>query len=155
MLFSKKNLVKLSAVALVATMIFTGCGNKGKEASNEVKLNDGTYSKVAEEADSNGYTYECTLVVEDGKITSVKYDGVDANGKSKSQASFDGEYVMTEDGLTWGAQAEALASYVVEKQSLEGLTVNEEGKTDVVSGVSISINGFIEYVEDCLEQASK
>lgn len=155
MLFSKKNLVKLSAAALVATMIFTGCSNKKNEGSNEVKLNDGTYTKVADEADNSGYTYECTVVVEDGKITSVKYDGVDAEGKSKSQASFDGEYVMTEDGLTWGAQAEALASYVVEHQSLEGLTVNDEGKTDVVTGVSINIQGFIAFVEDCLQQASK
>ena len=155
MLFSKKNLVKLSAAALVATMIFTGCGKKNDDASNEVKLNDGTYTKVADEADSNGYTYECTVVVEDGKITSVQYDGVDAEGNSKAQASFDGEYVMTEDGLTWGAQAEALADFVVENQGLEKLTVNDEGKTDAVTGVSINIQGFIEYVEDCLQQASK
>ena len=152
MLFSKKNLVKLSAVALVATMIFTGCGNKGKEASNEVKLNDGTYSKVAEEADSNGYTYECTLVVEDGKITSVKYDGVDANGKSKSQASFDGEYVMTEDGTPWNEQVDALATFLKENNfDLEAVKLTDaDGHTDVVSGVSIKVPVLLEAAKSAL-----
>ena len=42
---------------------------------------------------------------------------------------------------------------MIEHQSIEGLTTNEEGKTDVVSGVSISINGFINLVEECLKQA--
>ena len=41
---------------------------------------------------------------------------------------------MTDDGPTWKEQADALANYVLEKQSIDGLTVDENGKTDVVSG---------------------
>ena len=46
---------------------------------------------------------------------------------------------MTDDGLTWKEQADALANYVLANQSIEGLTIDENGKTDVVAGVSISI----------------
>ena len=57
--------------------------------------------------------------------------------------SENGEYTMTEDGLTWKEQAEKLASALIENQSLSFLNTDAEGKTDAVSGVSISVNGFI------------
>ena len=50
---------------------------------------------------------------------------------------------MTEDGLTWKEQSEALCSALIENQSLSFLNPNEEGKTDAVSGVSISVSGFM------------
>ena len=68
--------------------------------------------------------------------------------------SENGEYTMTEDGLTWKAQAEALAEALIENQSLSFLTTDAEGKTDAVTGVSISVNGFIDLATQCLEQAS-
>ena len=66
----------------------------------------------------------------------------------------DGKYVMTEKGLKWHEQAEAVVGYVLEHQSLEGL-VNEKGYTDSVSSVSINLMGFVNGVKDCLSQASK
>lgn len=68
--------------------------------------------------------------------------------------SENGEYTMTEDGLTWKEQAEALASALIENQSLSFLNTDAEGKTDAVSGVSISVNGFIDLATKCLEEAS-
>ena len=68
--------------------------------------------------------------------------------------SENGEYTMTEDGPTWKAQAEALAKALIENQSLSFLTTDAEGKTDAVTGVSISVNGFIDLATQCLEQAS-
>ena len=35
---------------------------------------------------------------------------------------------MTEDGLTWKEQAEALANALIENQSLDFLQVNEQGE---------------------------
>lgn len=61
---------------------------------------------------------------------------------------------MTEDGLTWKEQAEALASALIENQSLDFLQVNEQGKTDAVSGVSISVGGFISLAEKCMNEAA-
>ena len=61
---------------------------------------------------------------------------------------------MTEDGLTWKAQAEALAEALIENQSLSFLTTDAEGKTDAVTGVSISVNGFIDLAAQCMKQAA-
>lgn len=119
----------------------------------ETTLKDGTYEKVAAEA-SNGWTSSVKLTVADGKITDVIWDCVDADGNLKSVQSQNGEYVMTETGATWYEQAQALAQYVIENQGTTGLTLDESGKTDVVATVSISINEFVDQVEDCLRQAA-
>lgn len=122
--------------------------------AEEVVLNDGTYTVKTPEADANGYIGEMTMTVADGKITDVVWENVDAEGNKKSVQSENGEYVMTEDGLTWKEQAENLAAALVESQSIEGLGMNEEGKTDTVSGVSINIMGFAALAEECLAQAA-
>ena len=120
-------------------------------ATETLSLKDGTYEAVGKE--ENGWTSEVSVTVKDGKITNVVWDSVDASGNKKSVQSMNGEYVMTENGPTWAAQAEALAAYVLENQSLTGLTLNEEGKTDVVASVSINVTDFVTLVGECLEQA--
>ena len=61
---------------------------------------------------------------------------------------------MTEDGPTWAEQSKALADALIENQSLSFLNPDAEGKTDAVSGVSISVNGFISLAQQCLDQAA-
>ena len=118
------------------------------------ELTDGTYEAKTSEPDSNGFTGVVTLTVKDGKITEANWDAVTEDGSKKSIMSENGEYTMTEDGPTWKAQAEALAKALIENQSLSFLTTDAEGKTDAVTGVSISVNGFIDLATQCLEQAS-
>ena len=119
----------------------------------EVVLADGTYEAKAAEA-SNGYTDQVTITVADGKITEVNWEAVAEDGSLKSVLSENGEYVMTEDGLTWAEQSKALADALIENQSLSFLNPDAEGKTDAVSGVSISVNGFISLAQQCLDQAA-
>ena len=116
-------------------------------------LHDGVYVAKADEAD-NGYLSEVTLVVEGGQITSVVWDAKDSKGQYKSYLSTAGKYVMTEDGLTWKEQADALAAYVIENHSIEGINLDENGKTDTVAGVSISIDRFTSLVEEALQMAA-
>lgn len=119
----------------------------------DVLLTDGTYETKGEPDDS-GFTDMVTIRIEAGKIVEAAWDSVDDKGQSKAQLSEQGEYVMTEDGLTWKEQAEALAAALLENQSLKSLSVDEEGKTDAVSGVSISIGGFLNLAEQCLREAA-
>ena len=119
----------------------------------EVVLADGTYEAKAAEA-SNGYTDQVTITVADGKITEVNWEAVAEDGSLKSVLSENGEYVMTEDGPTWAEQSKALADALIENQSLSFLNPDTEGKTDAVSGVSISVNGFISLAQQCLDQAA-
>lgn len=117
-------------------------------------LKDGIYHVESDTPDSRGEVHMLTLKVENGKITSVVFDAMTEEGEFLSYLSTVGEYTMTEDGLTWKEQADALANYVMEHQSIEGLTVDENGKTDVVAGVSISINDFLDLAEKALQKAA-
>ena len=124
------------------------------EVLKDAALSDGTYEAKAAAPDSNGFTEELTLTVEDGKITSVNWDAVGEDGSKKSILSENGEYVMTEDGPTWKEQSEALAQALIENQSLDFLTTDESGKTDAVAGVSISVSSFIDLAQQCLKEAA-
>lgn len=115
---------------------------------------DGTYEAKTAEPDSNGFTEVVTLTVKDGAITEVNWDAVTEDGSKKSIMSENGEYTMTEDGLTWKEQSEALAAALIENQSLSFLNTDAEGKTDAVTGVSISVNSFVNLATQCLEEAS-
>lgn len=126
--------------------------NKGNALEGAV-LADGTYEAKAAEP-QNGYTDVMMMTVADGKITEVVWDALDEEGNKKSILSEEGKYVMTDDGPTWKAQAEALAAALVQQQALDFLAVNEQGKTDAVSGVSIAVGGFIAMAEDCMNQAA-
>lgn len=160
-MFNRKRLFVLGAVTVLSAASIVGCSNSNNSTTNgnvessqsDAAYVDGTYTKVAEEAD-NGYTSEVTMEVKDGKITSIVWDAKDEDGNSKKEAATNGTYVMTEDGLNWAEQSEALAQYVIDNQSLEGLTTDESGKTDAVTGVSIKINNFVEFVQDCMDQAA-
>lgn len=124
------------------------------ELPADTVLKDGTYEAKTDAPDASGFIDIVTLTVENGKIMAASWDGVTADGAKKSIMSENGEYTMSEDGLTWKAQAEALAAALIENQSLSFLTTNEQGKTDAVSGVSISVGGFISLANNCLEQAA-
>lgn len=116
-------------------------------------LTDGTYFAESDSF-SGGYKDNMTLTVENGLITRVFWDGESEIGeKSKRQASIDGEYVMTADGLLWHEQAQLMESRLLEVQSPSKISFGDNGKTDAVAGVSISISPFITLAEKCCAQA--
>ncbi len=116
-------------------------------------LADGEYTYEDGEYDSNGFRNVISITVENGAITACSWEAVNEAGEKKSRMSMEGTYVMSEDGLPWAEQAEALAAYVVENQGVSGLA-DEEGYTDAVTGVSINVFGFVNGVEDCMKQAA-
>lgn len=123
-------------------------------STNGSTLVDGTYVVDSGDFDNSGYKSILTLIVEGGNITRVTWDAMDRNGEYKSYLSTAGKYVMVEGNPTWKEQADALAASVIENQSLEGITLDDNGKTDSVAGVSISVNGFIDLCEKALELAA-
>ena len=119
------------------------------EQAAEVLFVDGEYAIETEPA-SDGSVVRVTMTVENGKIASMTWDeGKD--GAWKSELSANGQYVMKP---IWKTQAEKMCAYVVENQSTDGLNLNDSGKTDVVSGVSISVNGFVDLVNEAIAEAN-
>ena len=117
-------------------------------------LKDGTYTAQSPEP-SNGYTGVVTMEVKGGKIVSLVYDSLDEQGQSKRYLSSVGEYVMVEGNPTWEEQADLLAKHVIENQSLDKLTMDDSGKTDAVSGVSINISEFVNLTKEVYNKLRK
>ena len=117
-------------------------------------LQDGTYTTEAEFFSKTGYKDTVTLTIANGSITAVVWDAYNEAEEYKSVLSVNGEYVMTEDGPTWAEQAEALAAYLIENQDINAIALDENGKTDSVAGVSISITGFVNLAKANLEKAA-
>lgn len=136
---------RVIAVALLAAMALTGCGSKGF-----------TGEKVGQVKDAKDNITMATVQFEDGKAKSVEIDVKQADGSMKSEASKSGAYDMkNEPGKKWHEQADLLEEAIVSNNfELDKITLtNEEGNTDAVSGVTIKVKGYLEAVQDALDQA--
>jgi major membrane immunogen (membrane-anchored lipoprotein) len=155
---------KKGIIGLVIMLVFSVAIIFGSDAINskvtavssaKTNLKDGTYKAEEKDFDKSGYKGFVTMEVKGGKITIVTWDASDKDGNNKSKLSKDGKYVMTEKGAKWHEQAQALATNVIQNQSVDKITINQSGKTDAVASVSISVGGFINLVKDCMQQATK
>lgn len=115
---------------------------------------DGIYEAQGEKDADSGFTDKVSITVENGKIVEAAWDAAAEDGSSKAQLSQAGEYVMTEDGPTWKEQAETLAAVLIENQTLSAISTDGNGKTDAVSGVSISVQPFLNLAGQCLREAA-
>lgn len=129
------------------------CMEEAAGISPAMTLKDGTYEAKAAEPDENGFTEQMTMTVKDGRITAMNWDSISEDGTKKSDLAKNGEYVMTEDGLNWAEQSQALSDAVIAHQSLDFLTMDEQTKTDAVAGVSISVASFADLAQQCIRQA--
>ncbi len=114
-------------------------------------LKDGSYTTKTEPTETGDYNY-VTVTVENGKVTNVVWDEI-TGGASKAELAANGQYVMVEGNPTWKDQSESLGAYVVTNQTTNGI-MNENGYTDVVSGVSIYVGGFVDLANQALALAS-
>lgn len=118
---------------------------------------DGTYHVEGDKFDEkSGWKETADVVIAAGKIVKVNFSGVNEAGEDKKQYSIDGKYGMKEKGgaqAEWHEQALKAEQYLVEKQDPAAVTFNEEGKTDAISGVSVSLKSYYDLAVKALEQA--
>lgn len=113
---------------------------------------DGTYNAKSETA-SNGYTDQIQITIKNGKISDVRYDSTDAQGNTKCELSETGAYKMTDQGPTWAEQSKAFGEYIVSSQSTS-IQLDDAGKTDAITGVSISLSNAVQLIDNCLLQGT-
>ena len=134
----KKKIIVLSMVSL---LLLGGCAKGYKE---------GIYTGTA--TDSYGGN---------GKITSVELDTTyTKDGVKTTKKALGSEYGMYNNpyGSTigeWDTQVKALEDYIVKNQGIDSLKLNEDGKTDAVSGCTIKIDALYEAASNALKQAKK
>ncbi len=167
-----KNFKKMSILVLIlimALMAFTACGSStpAEEPVEEPPVTeepatgyvDGTY--YAEEPDFNaetGWKDNVTVTITDGVISSVVLNAtnVDSAKGDKISAVAAGAYDMSVAGATapWDQQAKAIQDYIVSSQDTTSVTFDADGKSDAITGATISYGHFFDLVNEALAQAT-
>lgn len=122
-----------------------------KEGSYE----DGVYFTTEDSFASSGWKYTVTLVVEDGKIVSADWNGVNVNaGPTKKELDKAGKYNMKMFGgaqAEWYEQAQKSEQYLLQTQDPAAVNYTDEiGHTDSISGVSIKAGVFFNLAQKAL-----
>lgn len=163
-----KKLLSLSLVALLSMTLFVGCSSKEETtteepttsveepATEEATLVDGTYN-VEGSADSQGWVATAEVVIAGGEITAITFDATDAAGGTKSEAVANGSYDMSVAGAqdSWTGEMATFADAIIAGSvDLETIAFDADGKSDAVSGVTITVQPYVELVKAALEQAA-
>ena len=133
---------KILFVLLVAMVLFTSCGNK---------LKAGTYEDQIVGAEST-VTVKVT-VDNNGKITSVFFDETNKDSTKKALGYNYGMKAYAGAAYEWFEQVEALEKAIVENQGTDFITLDANGKTDAVSGCTISVNHLIDAYNKVIAKA--
>lgn len=172
----KKGLIMTGLLLLTVAVLVTGCGAPKTEtpapAATEAPVAteapaateagaatgayaDGKYFAMQPAFDENsGWKSYVLLEVSGGKIVAADWNAVSVNaGMTKKEASKAGFYPMVEKGgakAAYEVQAASVEAYLIEKQDATAITLGADGKTDAVSGVSITVDDFVELTTQAL-----
>ncbi len=161
-----KKLALFLGVLLVISIIAVGCGGNDNPVDKKdngdtevVEYKDGKYFAMQDSFDEKtGWKYEVTVNVEDSKIVEVNWSATHKDGGTdKKTRSEDGEYGMVQNGNAqwpWHEQAQKVEEYLVETQDPTDIEyIDDEGRTDAISGASINVKKFFELAEEALKGA--
>ena len=128
---------KITVLLLGVCMLLSGC------AKSEQKEGTGTYTNA------NGETTTAKVTLKDGKIS---------KDKDKTKKELGADYHMkTASGIgkEWNEQVKFFENYVA-KHGIEKLELKDNGKAanaDVISGCTISVEGFVKAIADAKANA--
>lgn len=147
--------LKLVAALALSLAVFTGCASEEapETTTPETTTAEGTVKKSEIAQDGETLVTEITFD-EAGTPVAVQIDHIMDGGKSKYDEAKAGNYVMVQGAdNTWDVQIDALETFLVENNfDLSKVTVNADGKTDAVTGVSIGVAPVLAGVEELLAE---
>jgi len=117
-------------------------------------LNDGVFREQQDNEDESGYKDYVELVVNGGRIVQVTWDATQTDGgTNRAKASVAGEFVLDDNSVIWAAQAYAMENKLIEVQDPAKIAIKSDGTTEVVEGVSVSVNAFVTLANKCIEDS--
>lgn len=150
----KKYLVVVLAV--ITLFVTAGC----EKVEEEGMYKEGTYfaSAVDDYGESKNTATAVLVVNKNGVIESLFLDTTYTSGdvvttKKALGNAYNMKTFYPEAAGEWFEQVERLEKAVVEKQGLDGITLNSEGKTDSVSGCTIKIDALYSAIQKVLNEA--
>ena len=145
---------KIIVLGMASLLLLGGCSKGYKE---------GVYTGTATDS-YGGQDNTATAIVtidNNGKITDIKLDTTyTKDGVVTTKKTLGSDYGMYNNpyGSTigeWDTQVKALEDYIVKNQGIDSLKLDEDGKTDAVSGCTIKIDALYAALEKALKQAKK
>lgn len=148
---------KLIILLLVTTLAITGC----EKVSDSYK--EGTYKGEAIDnygGEENIATAEITID-SNGKIVSVVLDTTyTKDGVKTTKKTLGSNYGMKkgnsdygESYLEWDEQVKLLEQFVIDNNGIDKIKLDNDSKTDVVSGCTIKIDALYKALENAIEKA--
>lgn len=160
----------LLLVMMLCVGLLVGCGNNannkdpdaGRDVGNDVApigslegYADGLYYAEGDYAANSGWKDIVALTIENGTITDVNWNALHRDGgldkKTSSMKGIYGMVAYSDAQAEWHEQAELMEAFVIEQQATTGINVSADGKTDAVSGVSVTVDEFARLIAEALE----
>ncbi|MFA5851637.1 MAG: FMN-binding protein [Spirochaetales bacterium] len=122
------------------------------------KVKDGVYFAQSKDYSKTGWKEQVIVEVSKGKIVSVDWNGVSniaGAGDKKSYAAA-GKYGMIKGSkikAEWDTQAKSAEEYLVKTQDINFSKISAEGKTDAISGATMTISEFFALAKEALASA--
>lgn len=141
---------KIIAALAVVFVAFSAVATVGAQA----KIADGFYFAEDTAFSSSGWKDQVVLEVKGGKIVAVTWNGISAQGlKDKKSVAATGAYGMikaSKIGKEWHDQASAVEKYLIATQDTAFAKFTADGKTDAISGASMTVKGFYDLVKKAI-----
>lgn len=155
-------------VLLISLFLFSGC----EKIEQEGIYQTGTYTGVIP-YESYGVNYVTTATIYVGKYGNIESCFIDStyqteDGTITTKKALRDDYAMKETsanigvipgGAEWYEQVEQIEKKVLEEQNLDWVKWTDANKTkldlDVISGVTITADTYIQAIEQALQQARK
>lgn len=153
----KMYMKKIIALLVLVLMVTVACTpSESEPATPETGYADGKYFAMADEFDpDSGWKETVQLEVKDGKIVDVVWNAVSNQlGIDKLTAVSAGKYPMVQAGgaqAEWDEQAKKAQDYLIEVQDPTSVTLDDEGRSDAIAGVSIHVNGLFDLAKKALD----
>ncbi|OHD26051.1 MAG: hypothetical protein A2Y38_14295 [Spirochaetes bacterium GWB1_59_5] len=133
---------------LVKAAIAAGTVSKGSYKNN------GWFYAKAPAFDKSGYAATALITIVNGRIVSVNWNGINkAGGDTKFVRAVKGVYKMNAKQGEWNVQAPRVEAALIKAQDPAKIAVKADGKTDAISGVSVTIDDFIAVAVEALKAA--
>lgn len=117
-------------------------------------LKEGLYFAEEPTYSEDGWKNTVTFEIKDGVITTIEFNSINENAtEDKRTLSQTDQYTMSDsdtESLKWHEQLEKLEAYIISNQDISTIQTTEDGKTDAISGVTISVNSFLQLMNTAL-----
>lgn len=122
------------------------------------KVKDGVYFAQDEKFSNSGWKEQVIIEVSKGKIVRAVWNGVSnlPGAVDKKTYAASGKYGMVKASkikAEWDAQARAVEEYLVKTQDINFSKINADGKTDAISGATLTVKEFFELAQKALQSA--